>query len=80
MSADVPLLDVFPTIIEVIQYGEEFANQDEFSVNALEAFLQNSTEATAASEDMKNSMKDFLTELKGNVAEIILFLNISKRM
>ena len=79
MSADVPLLDVFPTIIEVIQYGEEFANQDEFSVNALEAFLQNSTEATAASEDMKNSMKDFLTELKGNVAEYSV-LNISKRM
>lgn len=73
MSADVPLLDVFPTIIEVIQYGEEFANQDEFSVDALEAFLKNSTEATVTSEDMKNSMKDFLKELKGNVAEYSVF-------
>lgn len=73
MSADVPFLDVFPTIIEVIQYGEEFANQDEFSVNALEEFLQNSTEATVTSEDMKNSMKDFLTELKGNVVEYSVF-------
>lgn len=73
MSADVPLLDVFPTIIEVVQYGEEFANQDEFSVDALEAFLQNSTEATVTSEDMKNSMRDFLTELKGNVVEYSVF-------
>lgn len=73
ISADVPLLDVFPTIIEVIQYGEEFANQDEFSVNALEAFLQNSTEATVTSENMKNSMRDFLAELKGNVVEYSVF-------
>ena len=73
MSADVPLLDVFPTIIEVIQYGEEFANQDEFSVKALENFLRNSTETTVASEDMKNSMKAFLKELKGNVAEYSVF-------
>ena len=73
MSADVPLLDVFPTIIEVVQYGEEFANQDEFSVKALENFLRNSTETTVASEDMKNSMKTFLKELKGNVAEYSVF-------
>lgn len=73
MSADVPLLDVFPTIIEVVQYGEEFANQDEFSVKALENFLRNSTETTVASEDMKNSMKAFLKELKGNVAEYSVF-------
>ena len=73
MSADVPLLDVFPTIIEVIQYGEEFANQDEFSVNALEDFLQNSTEATAASEDMKNSMKDFLNRAKRECGRIFCF-------
>lgn len=73
MSADVLLLDVFPTIIEVIQYGEEFANQDEFSVKALEDFLQKSTETTATSEAMKDSMKDFLKELKGNVAEYSVF-------
>lgn len=73
MSVDVPLLDVFPTIIEVVQYGEEFANQDEFSVKALEDFLRNSTETTVTSEDMKNSMKDFLKELKGNVVEYSVF-------
>lgn len=62
-------LDTMAKIAEVIQYGEEFQNQDEFSVNALEYYLQNSTEDTITSGDVKTSMKDYSEDLKSNLVE-----------
>ncbi|GFI36062.1 hypothetical protein IMSAGC015_00221 [Lachnospiraceae bacterium] len=62
-------LDTMSKIAEVFQYGEEFQNQDEFSLNALEYYLQNSAEDSITSGIVKTSMEAYSENLKSNLVE-----------
>lgn len=67
VSKELPLLDIGAKIAEVAQYGNEFQNQDKFSLDALDCFLSTSSEGTISSEAMKKSMREYSNELKSNV-------------
>lgn len=69
ISDVVSILDSMAKITEVFQYGEEFQNQDEFSINALEHYLKNSSGNSLMSRAMKASMTDYYEDLKSNLVE-----------
>lgn len=65
----VPILDVGVKIAEVVRYGQEFVNQDEFSIEALDRFLLNTIENTGAADVVKQSMRNYSLALKSNLVE-----------
>lgn len=62
-------LDVGLKVAEVVGYRNEFENQDEFCLSALNHYLDNSTSSATLSDEMKRSMKDYSDTLSGNMAE-----------
>lgn len=64
-----PILDVGVKIAEVVRYGQEFVNQDEFSVEALDRFLLNTIEDTGSADVVKQSMRNYSSTLKSNLVE-----------
>lgn len=62
-------LDVGLKVAEVVGYRNEFENQDEFCLSALNHYLDNSTSSATLSDEMKQSMKDYLDTLSSNMAE-----------
>lgn len=69
VSDAVPILDMASKVAEILQYGQEFQNQDEYSINALEYFLKASNDNTITSETVKNSMREYSEKLKSNVVK-----------
>lgn len=64
----VSVLDTAVKVSEVVQYGVEFANQDKFSVAALECYLENPDSITDSADVIKQSMKEYSDTLKSNLA------------
>lgn len=62
-------LDVGLKVAEVVGYRNEFENQDEFCLSALNHYLDNSTSSATLSDEMKQSMKDYSDTLSSNMAE-----------
>lgn len=62
-------LDVGLKVAEVVGYRNEFENQDEFCLSALNHYLDNSTSSAILSDEMKRSMKDYSDTLSSNMAE-----------
>ncbi len=69
LSDTANILNVSAWIAEVVQYGQEFQNQDEFSIKALGTFLETSDNDTISSENLKESMEAYIKELEANVVE-----------
>lgn len=67
VSSAIPYVDIGLKIAEIAKYGEEFMNQDKFSVQSLSYFLENTSEQTIASNEMKYSMNEYLNKLQGNL-------------
>lgn len=72
ISDAIPYVDTLLKIAKVVGYAKEFTNQDEFSVQALSCFLDNSFNQNLMSEAMKRSMIHYSNELKGNVVKYSL--------
>ena len=62
-------LDVGLKVAEVVGYRNEFENQDEFCLSALNHYLDNSTSSATLPDEMKRSMKDYSDTLSSNMAE-----------
>ncbi|MDF2610600.1 MAG: hypothetical protein K0R92_2074 [Lachnospiraceae bacterium] len=67
VSGAVTGLDMGMRIAEVIGYMSEFADQDKFSVQALDQYLSDSGTQSITSESMKKSMLDYSQILQTNV-------------
>lgn len=67
IKSAVPFLDALLTAMEVVGYGEEFKNQDEFSINAVNMALTNLNEDSLTCETMKESMLDYAENLQTDV-------------
>lgn len=63
------ILNIGLKIAEVVSYGNEFANQDEFSLAALDNYLNTSSTSTALPEAMKQSIQNYSDMLSSNLAE-----------
>lgn len=63
----IPFLNAALTVLEIVGYGEEFKNQDEFSVDAVSTALSNLGEESLIFEAMKTSMLDYTENLQTNV-------------
>lgn len=60
-------LDVLLKVSEVVGYGTEFLNHDEFSRNALSDYLDTSTNTNEFAGDMGKSMRNYSDLLAGNI-------------
>lgn len=69
ISAVTSYLDIGLKVAEVVGYGNEFANQDEFSLSALTKYLDTSTNFAGLSKAMSSSMKDYTNTLSGSMVE-----------
>lgn len=70
VSKAVSPVEIGSKVMEVVQYGEEFQNQDQLSVEAVELFLNNSVvEGLVIPEAMKSSMEEYVSDLKGDMFE-----------
>jgi hypothetical protein len=61
-----PFLDAALTVLEVVGYGEEFQNQDDFSVSALNTGILNLEESSITSDAMQSSMLNYTEYLQTN--------------
>lgn len=59
--------DAATKIVEVVGYAQEFQNQDEFSLAALEYYLDTAEGGLDLPEDMKKSMRDHIDALSGSM-------------
>lgn len=64
VSAVASWMDTIFTVAEVVGYGKEFQNQDDFSVNALKNFVQKTDVESVMSDAMKDSMADYMSGLE----------------
>lgn len=69
LSDVMSILDIGMKIAEVVGYGNEFANQDEFSLSSLVNYLDSSTSSATLPKAMNQSMKDYTDILSSNMAE-----------
>ena len=63
------VLDIGLKVAEVVGYRNEFENQDEFCLSALNHYWDNSISSATLSDEMKQSMKDYADTLSRNMAE-----------
>lgn len=61
------LLEIGTKIAEIVKYGAEFQNQDEFAVQALLKYLEDTKEQAAVSRDTSLSMIEYSKQLQENV-------------
>ena len=66
VQSALPFLDAALTVLEVVGYGEEFQNQDTFSVDALNTVLLNLEEGSITFDAMQSSMLDYTKYLQTN--------------
>ena len=67
MSNALSLLDIAEKVAEVVQYGQEFTNQDKFSVVALEDFLKEAEKGEESTSTVIWSMQNYLKTLTSNL-------------
>ena len=61
MSEAIPILNVLLKVAEVVGYGQEFANQEEFSLSALQSFME-TPDTSQASDSIPDAMKDSMID------------------
>lgn len=61
MSEAIPILNVLLKVAEVVGYGQEFANQEEFSLSALQSFME-TPDTSQASDSLPDAMKDSMID------------------
>lgn len=69
LSEATDILDILLKIGEVVDYGKEFVNQDEFSLNSLINYLDTSTRIDALSVELVDSMQEHTKVLSSNIAQ-----------
>lgn len=69
VSKEIPFMGIAVKVGEVVNYGMEFARQDEFSKNALVYFLEKSSDTMGITEDMRKSMKKYTDRLDKGALE-----------
>lgn len=72
ISEAVPYLEMAMNVLEVVEYGEEFKNQDEFAIQALLEYLNHSTVESITSKSMLSSMRDYAGSLQSDIAKYSL--------
>ena len=63
------VLDVGTKVLEVVGYAQEFQNQDDFSLAALNYYLDTADNGLELPEKMKESMVDYSDALSDNISE-----------
>lgn len=72
ISEALPYLEMAMQVLEVVEYGEEFKNQDEFAIQALLEYLKHSTVESITSKSMLSSILDYAESLQSNIAKYSL--------
>ncbi len=67
LKGTVPYLKALTTAMEVVSYAEEFQRQDDFSIAALKASLENLGEEDYSAKVMKPSMLSYIKRLESDI-------------
>jgi len=83
MSNIISFLDLGLKISEIVGYKEEFSNQEEFSINALQYYLTSSNKTDGrsnVSNVMKNAMHGYLDSVSSDVVKYSLIRFLSENI